>query len=299
MIKRRILITGSSGLIGTASIPALEKDGIEITRFLRQPPSEPTGSFLTGPLNPESLSGFDAVINLGGEPVAGRWTPAKKKRILESRIAGTLQLSSALALANPIPRVMISASAIGYYGDRGDETLTEDSRSGDGFLAEVCRQWESATKSASDAGTRTVQMRIGVVLSARGGALKEMLLPFKFGLGAKLGSGKQWLSWVHIADLVGAVHHILDNPINGPVNLVAPNPVTNAEFTQTLGAVLSRPAFLRLPSPVARLIFGEMADGVLLAGQRVKPAKLEASGYLFQYPELRPALEDLLHSGKG
>ncbi|MGH9530526.1 MAG: TIGR01777 family oxidoreductase, partial [Terriglobales bacterium] len=213
MPSSRILISGASGFIGSALIPALEARGLKVTRLVRGTVS-PDGSLPwdpAKPLNPELVSGFDAVIHLAGEPVAARWTEAKKKLIRDSRVLGTKHLCEALAQAAQAPRVLISASAIGYYGDRGDEMLHEDSPWGDGFLGEVCRQWEAATKPAADAGIRAIQIRIGVVLSARGGALKEMLPPFRMGFGGQIGDGRQWMSWIHLEDLVGAILQVLDS----------------------------------------------------------------------------------------
>ncbi len=293
----RVLISGGSGLIGSALIPTLESRGSKIIRLVRATESR-SGELAWNPaqsLRPELVSGFHAVIHLAGEPVAARWTEAKKQRIRDSRVLGTAHLCEALARTAQPPRVLISASAIGFYGDRGDEVLREESPSGTGFLPEVCREWEAATKAAADAGIRTVQIRIGVVLAAEGGALKEMLPPFRLGLGAQIGKGRQWMSWIHVQDLVGAVLHVLDNDgLQGPVNLVAPEPVRNSEFTRTLEKVLSRPAMLRIPDFAVRLIFGEMADGVLLASQRVEPARLMASGYQFRYRDLKSALENVL-----
>jgi uncharacterized protein (TIGR01777 family) len=244
---------------------------------------------------PESVSGFDAVVHLAGESIVGRWTEAKKRRIRESRVKGTLRLAEALAQAPQRPRVLISASAIGYYGDRGEETLREDSASGSGFLPEVCREWEDATELATKAGIRTVQMRFGLVLSRFGGALQKMLPPFRLGVGGNMGNGRQWWSWIDIDDLVGAVQHVIKTEtLRGPVNVVGPNPVMNAEFTKTLTSVLSRPAILPMPAFAARLVFGQMGDELLLASQRVEPAKLLASGYVFQKPDLRLALSAIL-----
>jgi uncharacterized protein (TIGR01777 family) len=284
-------------LIGAALIPTLEARGYSVTRLVRtrEPRDGPLAWDPTQPLRPESVSGFDVVIHLAGEPVATRWTEEKKKRILDSRVLGTAHLSEALAKTAHPPRVLISGSAIGYYGDRGEEVLREDSPSGTGFLPEVCRQWEAATKPAANAGIRTIQIRTGIVLSAQGGALKKMLLPFRLGLGAQIGNGRQWMSWIHIEDLVGAIHLALDsNSVAGPVNLVAPEPVRNSEFTKTLAGVLSRPAIFRIPAFAVRLVFGEMAEEVLLADQRVEPAKLVARGYQFKYRNLRNALESIL-----
>jgi uncharacterized protein len=293
----KILVSGSSGLIGAALIPALKSSGYEITCLVRGTASsrDQIQWDPAQPLVPESVSGFDAVVHLAGESIVGRWTEAKKRRIRESRVKGTLRLAEALAQAPQRPRVLISASAIGYYGDRGEETLREDSASGSGFLPEVCREWEDATEPATKAGIRTAQMRFGLVLSRFGGALQKMLPPFRLGVGGNMGSGRQWWSWVDIDDLVGAVQHVIKTEtLRGPVNVVGPSPVTNAEFTKTLASVLSRPAILPMPAFAARLVFGQMGDELLLASQRVEPAKLLASGYVFQKPDLRLALSAIL-----
>jgi len=293
----KVLVSGASGLIGSALLRALQSSGYEVTRLVR--------SAIAGkgdvawdparPLAPESVSAFDAVVHLAGESIVGRWTDAKKRRVLESRVQGTRNLAEAVAAAPQRPRVFISASAIGYYGDRGEETLREESSSGNGFLPEVCRQWEAAAQPASAAGIRTAQMRFGVVLSASGGALQKMLPPFRMGVGGNIGSGRQWSSWIDIGDVVAAILHVIKtDTLRGPVNVVGPNPVRNVEFTKTLAAVLSRPAILPLPAFAARLVFGQMADEFLLASQRVEPAKLSASGYVFKRPELRAALEAIL-----
>jgi uncharacterized protein (TIGR01777 family) len=235
------------------------------------------------------------VIHLAGESIVGRWTPAKKAKIRDSRIAGTQNLAQALAQTKDKPEVFICSSAIGYYGSRGDEVLKEESSSGTGFLPEVCREWEAATHAAAAAGIRTVQMRTGVVLSSKGGALPKMLLPFKLGLGGKVGDGRQWMSWIDVQDMVGAIHHILKNDLlHGPVNMVAPKPVTNAEFTDTLAGVLSRPAVFPLPAFAVKLAFGEMGETILLGSQRVEPTKLIMSGYPFRFRELRNSLEEIL-----
>jgi uncharacterized protein len=292
-----ILVSGSSGLIGTALVSALKSSGDEITCLVRGATSakDQIQWDPTRPLVPESVSGFDAVVHLAGESIVGRWTEAKKRRIRESRVKGTLRLAEALAKAPQRPRVLISASAIGYYGDRGEETLREDSASGSGFLPAVCREWEDATEPATKAGIRTVQVRFGLVLSRFGGALQKMLPPFRLGIGGNMGNGRQWWSWIDIDDLVGAVQHVIKTEtLRGPVNVVGPNPVTNAEFTKILASVLSRPAIFPMPAFAARLVFGQMGDELLLASQRVEPAKLLASGYVFQKPELRAALEGIL-----
>ena len=289
----KILVSGSSGLIGSALIPALRSSGYDITCLIRGAASgkEQIQWDPARPLAPESVSGFDAVVHLAGESIVGRWNEAKKRRIRESRVKGTLRLAEALAQAPQRPPVLISASAIGYYGDRGEKTLREDSASGSGFLPEVCQEWEDATEPATKAGIRTVQMRFGLVLSRSGGALQKMLPPFRLGIGGNMGNGRQWWSWIDIDDLVGAVQHVMKTEaLRGPVNVVGPNPLTNAEFTKTLASVLSRPAILPMPAFAARLVFGQMGDELLLASQRVEPAKLLASGYVFQKPELRAAL---------
>jgi uncharacterized protein (TIGR01777 family) len=293
----KILVSGSSGLIGTALLRALQTSGYEVACLVRGATS---GNGRVGwdparPLAPESVSGFDAVVHLAGESIVGRWTEAKKRRIRESRVQGTRNLAEGLAAAPQRPRLLISASAIGYYGDRGEENLREDSSSGNGFLPEVCREWEAAAEPAAKAGIRTVQMRFGLVLSASGGALQEMLPPFRMGVGGNMGNGRQWWSWVDIDDLVGAIQHVIKtDALRGPVNVVAPSPVRNAEFTKTLASVLSRPAIFPMPAFAARLVFGQMGDELLLASQRVEPAKLMASGYVFQQTDLRKALEDIL-----
>jgi uncharacterized protein len=308
----RVLMSGASGLIGSKLVPSLEAHGCQVTRLVRRLSRDAHELQWDAmrPVPPELISGFEAVIHLSGESVTGRWTEAKKNRIRQSRVASTQNLSQALANAEPRPKTFICASAIGYYGNRGDEILTEESVSGDGFLPEVCREWEAATKTANDAGIRTVNLRIGLVLSRDGGALKPMLLPFRLGLGGKIGSGRQWWSWIHIVDLVSAIHHILQNAsngnverrasppgyqISGPINMTAPNPVTNADFTRALAGTLKRPVILPVPAFAARLAFGELADEGILASARVVPRKLLESGFQFKYRELRPALETLLN----
>jgi uncharacterized protein (TIGR01777 family) len=259
-------------------------------------------------LSPTAVSGFDAVVHLAGESVVGRWTNEKKSAIRDSRVLGTRHLSAALAQSEAKPRVLVCASAIGFYGSRGDELLREESPAGQGFLAEVCREWEDASRIAAEAGIRTVNIRIGLVLSAKGGALANMLMPFKLGLGGRIGSGQQWWSWIHVDDIVGGIHHAIGTesvagpvsglgkgPVSGPVNLVAPNPVRNAEFTKVLASVLGRPAFFPVPEFALRLAFGKTAaEELLLASQRVEPGKLGASGYTFRFRELRQALENLV-----
>ena len=293
----RVLLSGSSGLLGTALSASLKTCGFDVTRLVRGRVSSEDQIHWDPmrPPNADSVSGFDAIIHLAGETVVGRWTAAKKAKIRDSRVASTRNLVHALTIMPKRPRVLITASAIGYYGDRADEPLNEMSSSGAGFLANVCREWEAAAKPAADAGIRVVQLRTGVVLSREGGALRKMLLPFRMGVGGKVGSGLQWMSWIHIQDWVGAVQHILKNDLlQGPVNMVAPKPVTNAEFTKTLASVLRRPAIFPVPAFAAKLAFGEMAEDVLLASQRVEPARLITSGYPFQYSELEKALVAIL-----
>lgn len=293
----RVLMSGCSGPIGAALLPSLEQAGSEIVRLVRGP-ARNAGQISWNPmgeLSPAVVSGFDAVIHLAGESVVGRWTAAKKREIRESRVRGTRSLASALARTETKPRVFICASAIGFYGDRADEILTEKSECGAGFAADLSHEWEAASRIAADAGIRTVNLRIGLVLSAQGGALPKMLPPFKLGLGGRLGSGKQWWSWIHVDDIVGAAHHVIQTEsLAGPVNLVTPNPVRNKEFTKTLASVLGRPALLPVPALAARLVLGEMAQALMLASQRVEPEKLRATGYRFRFADLRTALESLV-----
>jgi uncharacterized protein (TIGR01777 family) len=298
----RILVSGVSGPIGIALLPALEASGASITRLTR--PASASGRHGKvdsipwdpgKPLIPESVSGFDVIIHLAGESIVGRWTTEKKSKIRDSRVVATRNLAQALAQAKDKPQVFICSSAIGYYGDRGDEVLNEKSVPGTGFLPEVCREWEAATAAASTAGIRTVMIRTGVVLSPTGGALGKMLTPFKMGVGGRIGSGRQWMSWIDVQDMVGAILHILKTDLlQGPVNLVAPKPVTNAEFTKTLASVLSRPAIFPMPAFAVKLAFGEMGETVLLGSQRVEPSQLVESGYPFRFRELRASLENTI-----
>jgi uncharacterized protein (TIGR01777 family) len=296
----RVLVTGSSGLVGSALVPFLNSGGHRVTRLVRSKPRAAEAYALwdpeAGTIDASSLEGLDAVVHLAGESIAaGRWTAARKARILESRVKGTNLLTGTLAGLSQPPKVLVSASAVGFYGDRGEEVLREESSSGSGFLAEVCRQWEAATAPAAQVGIRVVHLRFGMILSAKGGALQRLLLPFRFGLGGRLGSGRQFMSWVALDDIVGAIHHALTTEeLQGPVNAVSPTAVRNAEFTRTLGRVLRRPAVFPLPAFAARLAFGQMADELLLASQRVEPARLLASSYQFRFPELEAALKHLL-----
>jgi len=294
-----VLISGASGLVGTALIPALVSRGDRVIRLVRHAvePGAPEIEWHPGSrLDPETLEGFDAVIHLAGENIFGRWTRERKSSIRQSRVGGAQTLSDAIAGCQRAPRVFLSASAIGYYGSRGEESLDEESSSGAGFLAEVAREWEDATSSARRAGVRVVNLRFGVVLSKAGGALAKMLTPIRLGLGGRLGSGQQFFSWISIDDTVSAILFALDNErVRGAVNLTAPAPVTNAEFTKTLARVLHRPAIFSLPLFIPTLVFGkEMTVETLAASQRVFPAKLAAAGYNFRHPELEGALRDLL-----
>jgi uncharacterized protein (TIGR01777 family) len=296
----RILITGASGPIGSALRASFERESAEVVRLVRGAPKN-AGEMQWNPMAAvpaATVSGFDAVIHLAGESVVGRWTHAKKEAIRVSRILGTRNLVAALVQAEVKPRVFICASAIGFYGNRGDEILGEKSPIGRGFLPEVCGEWEDETKTAVQAGIRTVNIRIGLVLSPTGGALAKILTPFKLGLGGRLGSGQQWSSWIHVDDIVGGIHHaIRTEALAGPVNLVAPNALRNAEFTDVLASVLRRPAILSVPKMALRLAFGKQAaDEMLLASQRVQPGKLGSSGYKFHYRELRAALENLVRN---
>ena len=297
----RILVSGGSGPIGAALVPTLKASGAHITRLTRANRAQAASDEESIPWNPEeplapdTLSGFDAVIHLAGESIVGRWSEDKKKKIRDSRVMGTRNVAQALAQAKDRPTMFICSSAIGYYGDRADELLNEESAPGVGFLPEVCREWEAATRPAADAGIQTVQIRTGVVLSPKGGALGKMLTPFKMGVGGKIGSGKQWMSWIDVEDMVGAIHHILKSDLlRGPVNMVAPKPVTNEEFTKTLASVLSRPAILPMPSFAVKLLFGEMGETVLLGSQRVESSQLISSGYPFRFRTLRASLENIL-----
>lgn len=292
-----VLVSGASGLIGAALVPSLTASGWTVVRLVRGPRSgENQVSWdPETPLSPDSVAGFDAVIHLAGENIFGRWTDAKKANILSSRVAGTANLAQAIAQADEKPKVFVCGSAIGYYGNRADEILREESSPGSGFLSEVCQQWEEATMPAVQADIRTAHLRTGIVLSAQGGALKTMLLPFKFGVGGRVGDGRQWMSWIDIQDLIGAIHHILKNDLlQGPINMVAPRPATNAEFTKTLASALSRPALLPMPEFAVKTIFGEMGVDVLLASQKVEPGKLISSGYPFRFRELKDSLRHLL-----
>lgn len=295
----KILVSGSSGLIGSHLVPALRARGQEVFSLKRR--SRTAGEEV--PWTPDSsspMSGYDAVVHLAGEPIAGRWTPDKKARIRNSRIAGTHHLAGALARTERKPQSLLVASAVGYYGSRGNEILTEDSPPGGDFLARVARDWETAAAPAREAGIRVVHLRFGMVLTPQGGALRQMLTPFRLGLGGRIGPGTQWVSWIALEDAVGAILFALENAgananaLAGPVNVVAPNPVTNADFTRALGKALHRPTLFPLPKPLVKLMLGEMGETLLLASQRAIPKKLLAEGFGFRHPDLAEALQSML-----
>lgn len=293
----KILITGASGLIGTALQKSFAEKGYELLLAGRGEPkaaNEIQWDVETGFAEPERLEGLDAVIHLAGENISAlRWTEEKKKAIRDSRVKGTHSVVEAIANLREKPKVFISASAVGYYGDRADEQLTETSRPGDTFLANVCKEWETESRRAEDSGVRTVLLRNGIVLSKNGGVLATMLMPFKLGVGGVVGSGQQWISWIAIEDLVGVVNYALENEhLRGAINATSPNPITNEEFTKTMGDVLYRPTFLPLPEFAVNFVFGEMGDALLLDSTRVIPKRLEEAGFEFKFPDLKQALEN-------
>ena len=294
----KIVVSGASGLIGTQLVAKLSSSGHEVVRLVRRSPK--TGEIQwnpkSGTLDAAALEGTDAVIHLSGAGIGDkRWTDGYRKEILDSRTTTTALLAKTMASLSRKPSVFLSGSAIGIYGARKDEQLTEVSTHGTGFLAEVCEQWEAAAKPAVDAGIRTVYLRTGIVLSPKGGALKKLLPLFKLGVGGKFGNGKQWQSWISIDDEIGAIEHLLTANVSGAVNLTAPNPVTNAEFTKVLASVLKRPAIVPIPTFAPKIKLGsELADALLFTGQRVIPAALNASGYMFKHTTLESAFRSLL-----
>lgn len=298
----RILMTGGSGLVGTALATELRASGATVNRFVRPESKAAQGDVTWNPATGEGnfacAEGADAVVNLAGASIGGgRWTSKRKALLRSSRVDLALQLIAALARLKTPPKIFVSASAIGYYGDRGEESLTEASPSGQDFLAALSRDWEAAATKAEQFGARTVILRFGIVLAKNAGALPQMMMPFKMGVGGRIGSGKQWMSWVALDDAIAAIRAaIADASMRGPVNIVAPNPARNAEFTKTLARVLHRPAIFPAPAFALRLLLGEMADALLLSSQRVVPQKLMEQGFRFQYAELEPALRRALES---
>ncbi len=295
----RILITGASGLIGKALQHSFAGKGYEVLLAGRREPKRENEIQWTvkDGFREEDLArleGLDAVVHLAGEGIAGlRWTDEKKKAIRDSRVDGTRSLVKTLSELDQKPKVFIAGSAMGFYGDRGDEIMTETSRPGDTFLAEVCKEWEMESRRAEDSGIRTVLLRTGIVLSKDGGALATMMTPFKFGVGGVIGSGKQWMSWISLDDVVGIVNFAIENEnLRGAVNVASPNPVTNEEFTKTLGDVLYRPTFLPLPEFAVNLVFGEMGDALLIQSTRLEPKRLRDAGYEFKFTSLKSALEN-------
>jgi hypothetical protein len=296
----KIAISGASGLIGRRLLKNLPAAGHSMHVLSRHagtnlPPGVKLSTWdpMKGQPPEESLRDAGAVIHLAGEPVAQRWNADSKRRIRESRVMGTRHLVQGIEKLRNRPEAMICASAIGYYGSRGDEILNESSAPGSDYLAEVCQQWEAEAQAAETLGVRVVRVRIGVVLDARGGALQRMLPPFRMGVGGKLGSGKQWMSWIHLEDLAAMFQFAMDHPMRGVFNGVAPYPVNNSEFTRTLGQALHRPAIFPVPAFALKALFGEMS-GILLGSQRVTPTAAEAAGFRFRFPQLAPALGDLL-----
>jgi uncharacterized protein (TIGR01777 family) len=295
----RILISGASGFIGNALRPALAAAGHTSDALVRRAPRNDEVQWdPTQPLDPRKLAGFDAIIHLAGKSISGRWSEKFKREVRESRVLGTQTLATAAAESyrrTGLPRTFVAASATGYYGNRGDEELTEDSQPGSGFLPKVCEEWESATRHAAEAGIRVANLRIGVVLAKHGGALQAMLPAFRLGLGGPIGDGRQYMSWITLDDVVGAfVFALTNDSLHGPVNAVAPQPVRNVEFVRALGHALHRPAFFPLPAFAVRTLFGEMGEALLLGSALVRPAKLEAAGYQYRHPELNEAFRATL-----
>jgi len=295
-----IAITGSSGMIGSALVRSLVADGHTVRRLVRRAPragDEVAWNPERNEIDAKGLSGVDAVVNLAGENIAQRWTRESMRRILESRVQATSLVAATMATLSPRPRALVSGSAVGYYGERGDEVLDETSSAGNDFLASVCKDWEAATAPARDAGIRVAISRTGIVLDRRGGALAKMLTPFRLGVGGHLGNGRQWMSWIAIADMVRALRFLVEYDgagAAGPFDLTAPNPVDNAEFTRVLASVLHRPAIFPVPRLALELLYGPMAKGAALASQRALPRQLLANGFDFVLPDLREALESVV-----
>lgn len=293
----KVAVSGASGLIGSALVPALRAAGHDVLRLVRREPEgadEVGWDPAAGELDPSTLEGVGALVNLSGENLGKRWTDARKREILSSRVDSTNLLARTAAQLDPKPSALVVASAVGYYGDRGDEILTEASTGGTGFLADVVGAWEAAAEPARAAGIRVVHLRQGIVLSKDGGALKPMLLPFKLGVGGRVGSGDQWWSWVAMDDLTSAYVHALESEIAGAVNVTAPNPATNRQFTKALGKALGRPTVFPVPGFGARAVFGEMGETMLLQGQRVLPARLQDAGFAFEAPTIDVGLAQAL-----
>ncbi len=292
----RVLITGASGLVGSALQKSFAEKGYDMLLASRSEPKTANDIQWTvedGFSEPERLEGIDAVVHLAGESVSGlRWTDEKKKAIRDSRVLGTRSVVDAISKLKDKPKVLVAASAIGSYGERGDDEVNESSTAGHGFLADVAKEWEGEARRAEDAGIRTVLLRTGIVLSKDGGALGTMLTPFKMGVGGVVGSGKQWMSWISLDDHVAVINYVIENEnIRGAVNAVSPNPVTNEEFTKTMGEVLYRPTFIPLPEFAVSMLMGEMGDALLLTSTKVLPKRLEDAGFEFEYPDLKSALE--------
>jgi uncharacterized protein (TIGR01777 family) len=296
----RILITGASGLVGSALVPALEENGHEIFRVSRsaaESDHDVQWDPYEGFANTESakLKGLDAVVHLAGESIAEYWSEEKKESLRKSRVKGTETLVNALKKLDSPPKIFVSASAVGYYGSRGDDEITEESGPGDGFLSDLCVDWEAEAMKAEEFGARVVIPRIGIVLAKDGGALAKMITPFSFGLGGTVGGGDQWMSWIALPDLVKLIQFLINNDrMRGPLNATSPNPARNREFTSALGTVLNRPTFIPVPGFGVKLLFGEMGERLLLEGVKVLPKKLSEAGFKFDYPELEAALKKVL-----
>ena len=300
----RVLVTGSSGFVGTALVAALEGRGDKVVRLTRGDGATGKAAWDpdAGTISTVAFDGVDGVVHLAGAGIGDeKWTDARKRLVLGSRVTGTTLLARTLAGLPEKPCVLVSGSAVGYYGDRGDEVLDESSASGDDFLSDVCRQWEAAAQPAADAGVRVVNIRTGIVLDPRGGVLKRLGTPFRLGLGGRVASGRQWMSWITLEDEIAAILHALDHDtLRGPVNLTAPNPVTNAQLTKALGKALHRPTLLPTPLLPLKVIYGaELVQALLVGGQRVLPRRLETDGFVFTHADIETALQALLRGDAG